>query len=66
MRPTKAARIAKAAQDNDNMLAQHITSLAIAVESIETLLVEQGIIEDGDVMKKIKDLIEKKKLEMGK
>jgi hypothetical protein len=65
LRPNKARRIAEAAQANDEALAKHITSLAIAVEAIETLLVAENILADGDVMAQIKALIESKQRSIG-
>ena len=60
MRPNKAQRIAAAALENDKHLAQQITSIAIALEALETLLVAEGILTDGDLMAQIKGLIELK------
>lgn len=40
-------------------LAMHIGSVAIAVEALEALLVEKGILQDDELMERIKAVTQK-------
>ena len=54
---SKAVKMARKLVKNSN-LAMHIGSVAIAVEALEAILVEKGVIEPDTLMEKIKTLSE--------
>lgn len=47
----------------ENELRMNIASTAIAVEALELLLVERGILKDNEVLDKMKVLMEEKKMQ---
>jgi len=45
-------------------LEQHLTSVALAIEALDTLLVEKGILADNEILDKMKVLAETKRAQM--
>ncbi len=44
----------------ENMLLQNVASTAMAVEALESLLVERGILKDNEILDKMADLMKEK------
>ena len=44
----------------DSAILPQVASVALAVEALESILVEQGVLREGQLMEKIKKLAEEK------
>jgi hypothetical protein len=51
-------KLARKLAKNGSLIV-HVGSIAIAVEALEALLVEKGVLKDDELMDRIKDLTQK-------
>jgi len=53
--PLNRSRIAQ-----EDQILLNIASVATAIEALETILIERGVIQDGELMKKIDSIVKMK------